>query len=468
MAPTLRQAASSDARGFSAPDPRSALAAALDLRIGAGRNAADPRNISVPGRRAGGHNAHVEGEIRWFSWQGALCGLILAAEIVLALARPIWWLSALATVAILIAYDRAIRRRVRPQPSERRTVSDHVPLPGSPAPSGPVYYPTPPRTEPLRASNRGWVLAAAAVILVLVAVLLFSASSTNFTPKPAGVLTVPLRDAERAVALPLSNYTVTVTFDGSANVWRVSAVTLAVKARPRRPENARIVRALRRVGWAPHGSQTEPDGSVSFVFTHAIAQTVTANTPSLTNWTPATTVVLGVPTAFPLGASSRVLVQAPSGLVGSTKPQPQSTSPVPGSNTEETVVPVDSYTQAVAITLNGWVQRHPTARSIAGFFAPILIPGGIGATLLGRLFKRKRKRKEQGADADTTTGTKKKPDTKQATTGALQAATRKNKTTGTKQTAKGKTKTTGAAGANQTAGEEQPDTKPTRRGRPAS
>lgn len=323
-----------------------------------------------------------------------LCALVLGAELVLSFARPIWLLSALATVLIVIVYVRALHREGLDQ--DGPGIGPHASSPDTPGGGRGREYDQP------RAQGAGsaFGLGAVAVFLIGLVILILTLTVTQNAapPQPATLLRAPLLSAQVALpALPPTDSSATVSFNGSQNRWVAGPLTLSVKARPGEAANARLKRALVLAGFTSLAPKVGPDGSRYLRFSHTLGFSFAAKTPSLTAWTATTTIALGVPDGFPLGSASRLLVRAPSGMLASTQPASKSTFPVPGANTAVAVVPFDSDTAAVSIKLNGWIERHGAAKSIAGFVAPILIPSGIGAALWARL-RRLLRRKREGSD----------------------------------------------------------------------
>ena len=348
-----------------------------------------------------------DGRIRWWAW--LLFALVLAAELGLSISRPVWLLSALATVVIAIVYVRVVRREdLGHEGSDRGNLIIGSAGVTSPAPemSGSVLNDASLSVSASAPRRRRVVIGVAIIALVVigVAVLIVGLSSQEPTSAtaPITLLSATLRAAQHAVpALPPSDGSASVSFDGHQNHWEAGSLTLSVKARGSAGANGRITRAFVRSGWTAAPPRIGSDGSRYLRFSRMLRSSFSANTPSLTSWTATTTIALGVPDGFPLGSDSHVLVRAPSGMVGSTQPASISTFPVPGSDIEVTVIPFDSDTAAVSIELKGWVERHGAAKSIAGFVAPILIPSGLGAALwarVRRMLRRKRRRDEEDDD----------------------------------------------------------------------
>jgi hypothetical protein len=322
--------------------------------------------------------------------------IVLAVELFLSLARPIYLLSSLATVAILVAFVRGVRGRLIPEPRWRRSPLDSLTL------------------EMRSISVWPSLLIVLLAAVIVVAVDLATPGGKHGPPPVEGLLNAPLARAEKAVQLPPTDVTLVLSLDTSAGRWREQSVALAVRASPHRTENRRIARTLAAIGWTVLPPRIGPDGNPYLRYQRPATEDLAAHLPSVTDWKPSTTIPLGVPDTFPLGGDSRVLLRAPSGLVGSTQPATAETVPAPGSGTTITVIAFDSNTLGLGVTIDGWVQRHPGVRSLATTFLPVLLPSGLAVSLFTWV-RRRRKRDPRDGITGETSGARRAPWPDQAT-----------------------------------------------------
>lgn len=359
-----------------------------------------------------------EGQILWSSWGMVAVGLVIVIELLLSLAQPLYLLSAGATVLIAIVYVRRVREgsaakrdRVagRPASPEQRAYRDaryrnEWKFEPAPAPTETLAY---------RRSPTGCLVLGALVLLVAIgaALVLFVAGgqkSAHFPGPPSGPLFVPLSSAQSATPLPPTDVTFVLSFDSNKDVWDETSIKLSIPSRNHRADT-RIERALIHHGWERQPPRTGPDGRLNLRFDQSGHGTVPAHTPTLVAWTATTTVALGIPDSFALGANSRVLIDAPTKMVSATEPAMLNTSPIPGSSSEQTVIAIDANTEAISVTLNGWVDRHSGLKATALYLGPFLLPSGVLATLWGGLRRRRKKSERNKSKKSRPPTTKSKP-----------------------------------------------------------